>query len=236
MKRGLFLTAVPLLAATLAGAQEMATIATRPGVTQSFFIEGMHGRKPEALALLYVGGGGNIRLRMEDGRVKFAERNFLPRSRGEFIRNGILPVVMDAPSDQGQLTDGYRMGEAQAADARAVIAELKKADVKKVWADEEIHAVIQKAVKQRKDSIASFTTGGRADLAAGEEAQIRVLQKFLPAQMGEDEIKKLVDEAVAATGASGAKDMGKVMGWLMPKVKGKADGGLVNQVVKSKLG
>ena len=117
MKRGLFLTAVPLLAATLAGAQEMATIATRPGVTQSFFIEGMHGRKPEALALLYVGGGGNIRLRMEDGRVKFAERNFLPRSRGEFIRNGILPVVMDAPSDQGQLTDGYRMGEAQSADA-----------------------------------------------------------------------------------------------------------------------
>lgn len=126
MKRGLFLTAVPLLAATLAGAQEMATIATRPGVTQSFFIEGMHGRKPEALALLYVGGGGNIRLRMEDGRVKFAERNFLPRSRGEFIRNGILPVVMDAPSDQGQLTDGYRMGEAQSADARAVIAELKR--------------------------------------------------------------------------------------------------------------
>jgi hypothetical protein len=92
MNRGLFLTAVPLLAATLAGAQEMATIATRPGVTQSFLIEGMHGRKPEALALLYVGGGGNIRLRMEDGRVKFAERNFLPRSRGEFIRNGILPV------------------------------------------------------------------------------------------------------------------------------------------------
>jgi hypothetical protein len=126
MKRGFFFTAVPLFAATLAGAQEMVTIATRPGVTQSFFIEGMHGRKPEALALLYVGGGGNIRLRMEDGRVKLGERNFLPRSRGEFIRNGILPVVMDAPSDQGELTDGYRMGEAQSADARAVIAELKR--------------------------------------------------------------------------------------------------------------
>ena len=78
MKRGFFFAAVPLFAATLAGAQEIVTVATRPGVTQSFFIEGMHGRKPEALALLYVGGGGNIRLRMEDGRVKFGERNFLP--------------------------------------------------------------------------------------------------------------------------------------------------------------
>jgi uncharacterized protein YqeY len=119
---------------------------------------------------------------------------------------------------------------------RAVIAELKKADVKKVWNDEEIHAVIQKAVKQRRDSIASFISGGRADLVVVEEAQIKVLEKFLPAQMTEEEISKLVQEAVAATSAAGAKDMGKVMGWLMPKVKGKADGGLVNKVVKAILG
>jgi uncharacterized protein YqeY len=118
---------------------------------------------------------------------------------------------------------------------RAVISELKK-DPKKEWKDEEIHSVLQKAVKQRKDSIASFESGGRADLAAAEAAQIKVLEKFLPAQMGEEEIKKLVDEAIAATGASGPAAMGKVMGWLMPKVKGKADGGLVNQVVKAKLG
>lgn len=119
---------------------------------------------------------------------------------------------------------------------RAVIAELKKADVKKVWADEEIHAIIQKAVKQRKDSIASFLSGGRQDLVAVEEAQIKVLEKFLPAQLDEAAIAALVTEAVAATSASGAKDMGKVMAWLMPKVKGKADGGLVNKLVKEKLG
>ena len=119
---------------------------------------------------------------------------------------------------------------------RAVIAELKKQDVKKVWADEEIHAVLQKAVKQRRDSIESFRSGNREDLAKVEEAQISILEKFMPAQMGDAEVSKLVDEAVAATGASGPKDMGKVMGWLMPKVKGKADGSVVNRFVKAKLG
>jgi predicted alpha/beta-hydrolase family hydrolase len=113
-------------AASSAFAQEMVSVTSRPGVTQSFVIADMGGRKPEAIALLYIGGSGNINLRTEGGRVKFGARNFLPRSRAEFARNGIIPVVMDAPSDQGDLTDGYRMGEEQAADARAVIAELKK--------------------------------------------------------------------------------------------------------------
>ena len=135
------------------------------------------------------------------------------------------------------LKDAMRAKDSVTLDTiRAIIAELKKQDVKKVWADEEVHAVIQKAVKQRRDSIESFRTGGREDLAKVEEAQIAVLEKFLPEQMGEAEVAKLVEEAVAATGAAGAKDMGKVMGWLMPKVKGKADGGLVNRLVKAKLG
>src|SRR6185295_2415414 len=108
-------------------AQEIVTVGSRPGVTQSFFIAGMGERKAEALALLYIGGGGSIRLRMEDGRPKFGANNFLPRSRAEFIRNGVLPVVMDAPSDQpGGLTDYYRSSDQQAVDARAVLAELKK--------------------------------------------------------------------------------------------------------------
>jgi len=108
-------------------AQEVVTVASRPGVTQSFFVAGMGERKAEALALLYVGGGGSIRLRMEAGRPKFGANNFLPRARAEFIRNGVLPVVMDAPSDQpGGLTDYYRASDQQSADARAVLAELKK--------------------------------------------------------------------------------------------------------------
>ena len=118
-----------LLAAATApcvGAQEMVTVPSRPGVTQSFVIADMAGHAPQALALLYVGGGGVIRLRMEQGRVKFGERNFLPRSRDEFARNGIVPAVMDAPSDLDELSDDYRASDAQAADARAVLAELKK--------------------------------------------------------------------------------------------------------------
>jgi len=119
--------AVLLLFCLTVEAQEIVSIPTRSGVTQSFFIAGMGGRKPDAVALLYVGGGGIIRLRMENGRPKFGANNFLPRVRSEFIRNGVLPVIMDAPSDQpGGLTDYYRVSDQQSIDARAVLAELKK--------------------------------------------------------------------------------------------------------------
>jgi uncharacterized protein YqeY len=137
------------------------------------------------------------------------------------------------------LKDAMRAKDSVALDAvRAIKSAIKLAEIEagKELADEDVHAVIQKAVKQRKDSIEQFTIGGRQDLVAVEEAQVAVLTHFLPAQLGEAEVAKLVDEAVAATGASGPKDMGKVMGALMPKVKGKADGGLVNRLVKAKLG
>lgn len=101
--------------------------------------------------------------------------------------------------------------------------------------EEEVEAVLQKQVKQRRDSVEQFKAGGRDDLVAKESKEIEILEKYLPAQMGEEEIKKLVDEAVTQTGASGAADMGKVMGALMPKVKGKADGGLVSKLVREKL-
>jgi hypothetical protein len=107
-------------------AQEMVTLQTRPGVTQSFVILDTSGRQPEAAALLYTGAGGRINLRREDGQVKFGARNFLPRSSSEFVRNGLLPVVMDAPSDQGELTEGYRSSKEQTVDARAVVMDLKK--------------------------------------------------------------------------------------------------------------
>jgi hypothetical protein len=121
---------------------------------------------------------------------------------------------------------------------RAVKSAVKLAEIEagKESADPEVHAVIQKAIKQRRDSIEQFKTGGRPDLVATEEAQVKVLERFLPAQLSEAEVEALVAEAVASTGAAGPKDMGKVMGALMPKVKGRADGGLVNRLVKAKLG
>jgi pimeloyl-ACP methyl ester carboxylesterase len=107
----------------------MVTLQTRPGVTLSFFIANMGEVKPEAAALLLIGGGGNIRLRTEDGQIKFGDRNFLPRSRREFIRNGILPVILDNPSDQQSgdgMSDDFRESLSHVVDMRAVMAEVRK--------------------------------------------------------------------------------------------------------------
>jgi hypothetical protein len=128
MRRALVLAAGFALAQPLA-AQEIVTVKAREGATQSFFLANMGGVKPEAAALLFIGGGGNIRLRTEDGQVKFGAGNFLPRARAEFIRNGIQPVIMDVPSDQNTssgMSDGFRMGDEHLADVRAVVAEVKK--------------------------------------------------------------------------------------------------------------
>ena len=97
------------------------------------------------------------------------------------------------------------------------------------------HKELSKEVKMRKDSIEEFKKGGREDLVAKTQAEIDVLMPYLPAQLSEDEIRVLVKEAVEKTGASSPKDMGKVMGMLMPKVKGRADGKMVNTIVRSML-
>ena len=101
--------------------------------------------------------------------------------------------------------------------------------------DDAVIAVISKEVKMRKDSIVDFEKGGRADLVAQNEAEIAFLMPYLPQQLSEDEVRALVKEAVEQTGASSPKDMGKVMGALMPKVKGRADGKMVNTLVKEAL-
>lgn len=101
--------------------------------------------------------------------------------------------------------------------------------------DDEVLAVFTRAAKQRRESIASFRSGGREDLAVQEEAELAILAGYLPRQLGPEEIAVLVDAAIAESGAAGAGDMGKVMKVLMPKVKGIADGKLVNQVVRERL-
>ncbi len=101
--------------------------------------------------------------------------------------------------------------------------------------DEDVMTVLNQQVKQRRDSIEQFTAAGRTELAEKEKKELEILQKYLPEQMTEDEVRKLVEEAVTQTGASTMQDMGKVMGALMPKVKGKADGTLVSTMVKEAL-
>jgi uncharacterized protein YqeY len=101
--------------------------------------------------------------------------------------------------------------------------------------DEDVMAVIEKEAKQHRDSIEQFKNAGRNDLVEKEEIELEILKKYLPEQMGEDEIRKIVQDAVAKTGATSASDMGKVMGALMPQTKGKADGGLVSKIVREEL-
>lgn len=101
--------------------------------------------------------------------------------------------------------------------------------------EEDVLSVIQKEVKQRKDSIEQFNNAGRKDLSDKESKELDILQKYLPEQMGEEEIKTLVKDAISKSGASSIQDMGKVMAVLMPKVKGKADGTLISKIVKEEL-
>lgn len=101
--------------------------------------------------------------------------------------------------------------------------------------DEEIISVISSEIKKRRESIELFEKGGRGERADQEKKELGILQKYLPEQMSEDELKRLVKAAVEKVGAKTQKDMGKVMQELMPKVKGKADSSLVSKAVKELL-
>ena len=102
--------------------------------------------------------------------------------------------------------------------------------------DTQVLAVIDKMIKQRKESVAQFQAGNRADLVAKESAEIDVLTGYLPAQLGAAELDAMVKDAIAATGAASMKDMGKVMGILKPKVQGRTDMGALSARIKSALG
>lgn len=101
--------------------------------------------------------------------------------------------------------------------------------------DEEVLEVISKAVKQRLDSIRQFEEGGRTDLAEKEKVELEILLPYLPEQLSEDEMKKIIAEVVVSTGATTVADLGKVMGQAMAKMKGKADGNAVRELAKEML-
>lgn len=128
--------------------------------------------------------------------------------------------------------DSRRLSVIRLAKAAIKNTEIAK---KKELGDDEVLEVLNREVKQRRDAIPEFQKGNRPDLVENLEAEIAILMEYLPQQMSEEEIRQAVKEVVAAVGAKDARDMGKVMGALMPKVRGKADGRLVNQVVKELL-
>lgn len=102
--------------------------------------------------------------------------------------------------------------------------------------DEQVLVVLDKMVKQRRESIAQFEKAGRDDLIAQEASELELIQEYLPEQLGEDEINSLIEAAMEQTGASSIKDMGKVMGQLKPKLQGRADMGAVSALIKARLG
>ena len=112
----------------------------------------------------------------------------------------------------------------------------REVDERIVLDDAQITAVLEKMIKQRKESVVAFEKGGRADLVAKENAEIAILQPYLPAQLSDAELDALIAEAIVSTGAASIKDMGKVMGVVKAKAAGKADMGAVGARIKAKLG
>ena len=131
-----------------------------------------------------------------------------------------------------------RAGEAPRRDAlRLLLAALKQREVdeRKELGDADVVAVIEKMIKQRRESIAQFEKGGRQDLAASEQFEVGILQGYMPQGLSDGEVEAAVAEAIAAAGAKSPSDMGKVMGVLKAKLAGKADMSKVSGLVKAKL-
>jgi len=114
--------------------------------------------------------------------------------------------------------------------------EIQKGGAGYVATDEDVMTIVQKEAKQRKDSIEEYTKANRQDLVAKEQSELALLQTYLPAQMSEEEIKALVEQAITQTGATNIQDIGKVMGMLVPQTRGKADGAIVSKIVRETLG
>ncbi|GIO39104.1 hypothetical protein J41TS12_39650 [Paenibacillus antibioticophila] len=117
---------------------------------------------------------------------------------------------------------------------RATIKNLE-IDLKRTLDDSEVLDILSREIKQRKDALQEFEKAGRDDLAANVKAEAEIIAEYLPEQLNEDEIKVIVQQTIQETGATSKADIGKVMSALMPKVKGRADGKLVNQAVQQLL-
>ncbi len=128
--------------------------------------------------------------------------------------------------------DGLRRDVLRMVSSAAYNVEKKQG---KPLTDDEYLAVLSREVKTRRESVEAFRAGGREDLAAKEEAEIAILGEYLPQALTEDEIAAFVREGIAATGAASARDMGKVMGWLAPRTRGRADGKRVSELVVQTL-
>ena len=140
---------------------------------------------------------------------------------------------------QSGITAAMRSGDALRRDtlrmAENAIYNAEKRD-RRTYSDDEVVAILAREVKTRRESIDAFRKGGRNDLAAKEASEIDILAGYLPQQLSDDELRALVEEAVGSTGVAGPRDLGRVMGWLAPRTRGRADGKRVSELVAARLG
>ncbi|MAM71587.1 MAG: glutamyl-tRNA amidotransferase [Gammaproteobacteria bacterium] len=141
--------------------------------------------------------------------------------------------ISDAMKDAMRAKDKARLGA-----IRLMLADLKKVEInERIEVDDaRVVTILDKMVKQRRDSIQQYEAAERQELADREQAEIEVIQEFLPKALDEDELRSIVDEAINNSGAASMQDMGKVMGLVKPQVTGRADMGQVSALVKSRLG
>ena len=142
--------------------------------------------------------------------------------------------IIDAMKIAMKGKDSQALEALRAVKSALLIAQTATGSKEEISEDEELK-ILQKQVKQRKDSAAIYSEQGRADLAEPELLQAAVIEKFLPQQLSEEEVAKVVDAIIAETGATSMKDMGKVMGMANGKLAGKADGKTISTIVKSRL-
>ena len=138
-----------------------------------------------------------------------------------------------------EMKDALRAGQkVRLGTLRMLLAAVKNREVelRRELDDDEVREVATREVKRRNEAIEAYEGAGRDDLVAKETEEREVLQDYAPEQLGEAEVDALVDEAIAATGATSVKELGKVMGYVMGKAKGRVDGGVIQQKVKARLG
>jgi uncharacterized protein YqeY len=139
---------------------------------------------------------------------------------------------------EGEIKEAMRARDAERRDAlRLIVNALKNSEkeLQRPLSDDEELQVLQRERKRRAEAAEAFRSGGREAQAAAEERELAILEEFMPAPLGEDEIEEIVDDAIAEVGATSMADLGRVMADVMPQIAGRADGSVVSQLVREKL-
>jgi uncharacterized protein len=139
---------------------------------------------------------------------------------------------------ESEVTEAMRARDEQRRDAlRLILSSLRSAEkeLQRPLSDDEELQVLQRERKKRQEAAEAFRNGGREESASGEEAELAILQEFMPEPISEEEVERIVDDAIAENGATSLRDMGRVMADVMPQIAGRADGSAVSQLVREKL-